>query len=210
MIHIRDSLAVLLDHSAGNAHDRGIRRNVFENDASCANLAMLAYANGAEHLCACRHHNALFERGVTLARILARTAEGYALIKHAVVADLGGFANDEAYAVVYENSAADIRRRVNVYARLFLCSKGYVKGKRLHSLFPELVRITISTQGFIPCVRSPYDSAARGGRIFLHYNLQIALFCLGNFHCDSFCPLSFRSNPSCYCSTSRRSRFVRA
>ena len=46
LIHIRNTLAVLLDHSAGNAHDGRIGRNVFEHHAACAYFAVLAYTHG--------------------------------------------------------------------------------------------------------------------------------------------------------------------
>ena len=122
---------------------------------------------------------------MSLARFLARAAESYALIKHAIVAYLCRFAYNEPYAVVDENSVSYRGGRVNIDARFLFCAERYIECELLHTLLPKQVRITISTQGFIPCVRTFYDPAARGGGIFLHYDLQIALFCLGNFHCDA-------------------------
>ena len=53
---------------------------------------------------------------VTLARILTRTAQGHAVVDRAVVADLGGLADDDTHAVVDEQAAANGRARVDLHA----------------------------------------------------------------------------------------------
>jgi hypothetical protein len=44
---------------------------------------------------------------VTFAAVFARTAEGYALVEQAAVANFAGFTNHDPHAVINEHASAD-------------------------------------------------------------------------------------------------------
>ena len=50
--------------------------------------------------------------------VLPGSPQGYILIQRAVVADFGGFPNDNPHAVVNKESSADFRTGMNFYPRL--------------------------------------------------------------------------------------------
>jgi hypothetical protein len=54
---------------------------------------------------------------VALALVFARTAEGYALVDGAVVADNGGFAYDNAHSVIYKKSFTNGCAGMNLNSR---------------------------------------------------------------------------------------------
>lgn len=122
----RRARAVLSAHdAAGVAHHRAALGHGFEHDGSRAHLDVAAQGDGPQHLCARADDHAAFHRGVALAVILARAAQGDALIERYVVAHLGGFANDHARAVVDEHTAANLCAGVNFNARLAAGARRY-------------------------------------------------------------------------------------
>lgn len=183
LVHIRHPYAVLFHHFAGNSDDSRVRRNVFEHHAACAYFAVRSYMYGAKHLCACRNHDVFIYGRVAFADVLSRAAERHTLIEHAIVAYLGRLAYDKTYAVVDEYTRADFCRRMNVYARFDFCAIRNVQSDTLQSFLPKPVCITISTQGFIPCVRTFDNPRVRCRRVALQNLLQIQFF--GLFYCHS-------------------------
>ena len=78
---------------------------------------------------------------MTFADILTGTSEGYALIKRAVVADLGSLADHNAASVVYEQSLADGRTGMDLDSCEESCSLAYKsRGKMLIFLYSSWER----------------------------------------------------------------------
>ena len=110
-------LAVLaLDNARGNTDCRTVLGNRFENDGTCRDLGVVADLERTEYLGSRTDHNAVAERRVTFAGVLAGTAEGDTLIERTVVADLRRFTDDNPGSVVDEESFANGSTRVDFNA----------------------------------------------------------------------------------------------
>ena len=101
----------------GNAHDRRMRRDFFEDDRACADLRAFAHGKAAQDLRARRNDDVLFDGRVALALFLARAAQRHALINDDAALDFRRFADDNAHAVIDEHASLDLRRRVDLDAR---------------------------------------------------------------------------------------------
>ena len=95
------------DDAAGDADHRRVVRDMVDHHRSGADLDVIADADVAEHLGAGADHHAVAEGGMALAALAAGAAQRHALVEQHVVADLGGFADHHAGAVVDEEAAAD-------------------------------------------------------------------------------------------------------
>ena len=94
-------------HLGGYAHGGGVGRQILQDHAAGAYTDVVADVDGAQHLSTGAHQHVVAQRGVALAGILAGAAQRHAVVDGAVVADLGGFAEDDAHAVVDEQLVAD-------------------------------------------------------------------------------------------------------
>src|ERR1022692_1385051 len=100
-------------YAAGNSDDRGMIGHRANDDRPGANFHIVADPDAPEDLGACSDDDVVADGGVALALLVARSAEGYALINENVVADLGGFAYHHAHAVIDEETPPDLRARMN-------------------------------------------------------------------------------------------------
>ena len=125
--HIRQILLVevirRVDGLVVDAHDFGryadsgaVGRQIAQNDASGTDTGVVSDIDRAKHLGAGTDQNVVAEGRVTLAGVLAGTAEDHAVVDGAVVADLGRLTKDDAHAVVDEQALADLRARVDLDA----------------------------------------------------------------------------------------------
>ncbi len=111
-----DALTGDLDDARLDADNGGVGRNLLQHDGVRADAAVVADRKRAEHLCAGRNEHVVADGRVALAGVLAGTAERNTVVNRAVVADLGGLADDDAHAVVDEQALADLRAGMDLDA----------------------------------------------------------------------------------------------
>ena len=102
-----DARALAHDDAAGNADHGAVRRHVVDDDRTAADLAAVTDGDVAEHGGTDAHDDAVLERRMALAGLLAGAAERDALVERDVVADDRRLADDDAHAVVDEEAVAD-------------------------------------------------------------------------------------------------------
>ena len=95
------------DDVAGNADDGCIRRHVGDDDGASADGGVFAHFDRADELGSCAYLDVVLQGWVALLPLRAGAAEGDALVEVAVVADLRRFADDDAHAVIDEETLAD-------------------------------------------------------------------------------------------------------
>ena len=114
---IIDLNSLAANHARRYADCCAVGRNFAQHNGVCRNSAVISDLKGSEHLCACSDKNVIPDRRMAFSAVLARTAEGNAVIYKAVVADLGGFADNYAHAVVDDEAAAYLCAGVDLYTR---------------------------------------------------------------------------------------------
>ena len=95
------------DDFAGDADDGAVFGDGMDDNAAGADAGVVADVDIAEDLGTAADDNVVAEGGVALAGFFPGAAERDALIEKAVIPDLGGFADDDAHAVIDEETAAD-------------------------------------------------------------------------------------------------------
>lgn len=119
LVEILDSLSADTYHSCRYTDSSTVVRNIGKNDGTCGDSCVVADVYGTEHLRACTYHDAVSERGVTLALVFSRTAERNALIDRAVISDDGSFTDNNAGTVVNKQSASYLCGGVDLNICLF-------------------------------------------------------------------------------------------
>ena len=102
------------DHSPRHANHRRISRHFLDHDRVGTNTRVIAHLERPQHLRASADHHVVTEGRMTLALVPTGAAEGDPLIQGAVVADLGGFADHDAHAMINEKPPADSSARMNL------------------------------------------------------------------------------------------------
>lgn len=121
----KDAASVAFDDAPRHAHDGAVGRHVFDHHGVAADLDVIADGDISQHLGTGAHSDVVAQRGVALARLIAGSAQGDALVEGAIVADDGGLANDDAHGMVDEEVPADMRGGVNF-------DTGYMAGYLRH------------------------------------------------------------------------------
>ena len=111
---LHHAAAVAPHHASWNAHHRGVGGYVLNHHGVAADAHVVAHLDVAEHLGARAHDHVVAERGVALAVLVARAAQGNSLVEGAVVAHDGGLANNDAHGMVDKEPAAELRAGVNL------------------------------------------------------------------------------------------------
>ena len=109
-----DPPALDLDRVAGVADHGRARRHVLDDDRVGADLGAVADRDRAEQLGAGADGDVVAEGRVALAALEAGAAQRHPLVERHPLADLGRLADHHAGAVVDEELAADLRRRVDL------------------------------------------------------------------------------------------------
>jgi hypothetical protein len=157
-----DALAGLVDDVRGDADDGGVWRNVTENDGASADAGVFADGDVAEYVGGVADEDVVAQGGMTLATDLARAAEGDALIDRDVVADDGGFADDDAHAVVNEEAAADDGAGMDLDASPETDDLGHEAGDELEVPAPKPMIDAMNPDGLEAGI-AEQDHEARGG-----------------------------------------------
>ena len=115
--HGTNSLSVHFHDSCRNSHSRAVIGDRTEHDRIRCDLDIVTDSKRTEYLCSRADQNIVPESRVTLALVLASTAERYALIQQAVVSHDRSLADDNAHSVVDEQPLSDSRSGVYLNSR---------------------------------------------------------------------------------------------
>ena len=150
----------MLRRNAGNNRIGGV---IVDDHGVRANSAIGTNLHRTEHLSAGTNGHAVTDGGVTLHLLQGATAQGHAVVQHHVVTDLSGFTNDNAHAVIDEETAANGRAGVNLHTgqKTSKLRESTSQSLRL-ILLPELMGQTVNPNGVhTRIVQRNLDSATR-------------------------------------------------
>ncbi|MNK96625.1 hypothetical protein D3C87_1169150 [compost metagenome] len=102
------------DDPPRNTHHSGTRRHFLGHDGIGTHLGPGTDSERAQHLRARPDHDAITQGRVTLALVPAGAAQGHALINSHVIADFGGFTDNDAHAMVNEETTTDLGTRMDL------------------------------------------------------------------------------------------------
>lgn len=97
------------DDFAGDPHDHGVRRDIFDHHGVGADAAPLADGHRAKNFCPRADHNSFRQGGMAFAFDERCPPQRDPLVECDVGRDLRGFADNDAHAVVNEQPLADDR-----------------------------------------------------------------------------------------------------
>ena len=141
--------------------------NFAEDHRAGGDFRPLADGEGSENLGAGAHGDVFHKGRVALSGLLAGTAQGHALVKGAAVAHLGGLADDDAGAVVNENSPPELCRRVYLNAGEKPHNLGQKPGGETKAMVPEPVRRAVPHYRVKPRIENQDAEGAGRRRVAL-------------------------------------------
>ena len=110
MVHVVgviDGFALLADNLRGHADSSAVGRDFPQHDRAARDTGVIAHAERSKYFRPATYEHVVAQGRMTLASVLARTAERHALIYQAVVADFGRLPDNDAHAVVNDEAAPD-------------------------------------------------------------------------------------------------------
>ena len=114
---------------------------------------------------------------IAFAVIFARTSQGHALIQGAVVADLGGFPNDHAHAVVDEQPFPDLGGGVDLDPRFPPGTLGDPAGQKFQVMPVTPVGLSMGAHRLKPGIEEKYLPPGTGSRVPVHDRVQVLFQC---------------------------------
>ena len=135
------------DHPAGDADHGGIFGNLPQDNGICRHTGIISNFDGSQDLGAGAHHHIVAQGRVALALHDASAAQGHALIDQTVVADLGGGADDDAGAMVDDQSSADGCGGMDLHARQPLGKLAQKPRQKPTSMEPQPVADPVNDNG---------------------------------------------------------------
>jgi len=154
------------DDLAGDADDGGMIGDGMHHHTACADLDEVADDDVAEDLCAGADHNVIAEGGVAFPLFFAGAAESDSLVEEDIVADFGGFADDDAHAVIDEEAAANARAGVDFDAGEEAADLGEDAGEEGYSPAIELMGKAVNEDCVEAGVAQEDLEDALGGWVF--------------------------------------------
>ena len=122
-----------------DAGEDGVWWGILGYDSVGADRRAVTDCDWTQYLGSRADHYAIADGGVALALDELRTSEGYAVVEHDVIANLGCLTDDDAHAVVNEEAPADRGAGVNLDPRETTGDLAedtrYALVARFHSLF---------------------------------------------------------------------------
>ena len=125
----------------------GVRRHVFEYDRPGADASSRADRHRAEHRRADADDRVILDRGMSLAALLPRPAQGDPLVHGDVVADRSGLTDDDAHTMVDEDSLTNSGSRVNLDPGDRPIQLGQQAGGQEETSAPQPVRYAVQRDG---------------------------------------------------------------
>jgi hypothetical protein len=110
---------------------------------------------------------------VAFANVLTRTAKGYALVDKAIVTYFGGFANNNAYAVVNNKSAAYCSTGMDFYTRFSYSTLGYCTCNKFHFVLIKPMGSSVHTQSLNAGIEKENFNPISCGGVAIHNRLYI-------------------------------------
>ena len=145
--------AVDSDNSSGDADHGGIFGDFSQNNGIGGDSSIIADFDGSQNLGAGTDHHIVAQSGMTLALHDAGAAQGHALVDQAVIADLRGRADDDAGAVVNDQTAADGGGGMNFDTRQPLGDLAQKPGQKLTSMTPQPMADAVTDDGMQAVVK---------------------------------------------------------
>ena len=106
--------AVLLDRTRRNADSRGIFLERAEQNRICRYGTVITDLERTENLCAGTDRHIISQRRMTFTLLCSDTAQRHTLVNRTVVADHRRLTDDNAAAVVNQNTVSELCTRMNL------------------------------------------------------------------------------------------------
>ena len=160
------------DDLGGDAHGSGVLRHLAEHHGVGRDPGVVTHPEGPQHLGSAADEHVVSDGGMALAVVLAGAAQGDAMIDQAVVADLGGLADDDAHPVVNDQAAADLGAGVDLNAGDVAGQLGVQAGQEGKVVTVEPVGDAVEDDGVDAGVEEKDLQLAAGGRVALLIGAQ--------------------------------------
>lgn len=155
--------------NASYANNRRIRWNVFKHNGVCADFDVVANGYVAQNFCACAYYHVVAQRGMAFVMLLARSAQGCALVNRAVITDDGGLTDNYAHAVVDEQIFADFCAGVDFDTRKKPAQLRQQSSQKTQVYYVEKMRNAMPNYRMHARVQQKDFQRASCGRISLFY-----------------------------------------
>ena len=160
----------------GGADDGRILRHVFDHGGVGADFGVFADGDGSQNLRAGADDDIVFNRGVAFAALAAvglGAAEGNAVVHGYIVADDGGFADDDAHAVVNKEIFADLGAGVDFHAGQQPSELRQQPRRKPPALLPQAVRQAVKQDAVVAWGTQKRFPAAGGGGVLGDYRVKV-------------------------------------
>ena len=135
----RGAAILAVNRLAGDAHHDHVRFHIFHDNGVRADPCIFAHSDCSQYFCARADHHAVLQGGVALAGPGAHPAQRDSVIKGDICADLGGFADHHAHAMIDEQARPDGRAGVDFDACQTARHLGQHAGRGLQPGLPQAV-----------------------------------------------------------------------
>ncbi|MNV31191.1 hypothetical protein D3C71_1224900 [compost metagenome] len=161
------------DDSPRNPDHGRTRRHFLGHDSIGTHLGTGTDSERAEHFRARPDHDAVTQGRVTLALVPAGATQGHALINSDVVADLGGFTDDDAHAMVDEEATTDLGSRMDLDSGQPAAEVRHQPRQPFQVRAPQHRRQTVNPDGVHAGVAGQDFKSVTRRRVSMEYALDI-------------------------------------
>src|SRR3990167_9088770 len=161
------------DDPPRDANRRSARRHLLGHHGIRADLGARADRERPQHLGTSSDHHTIFQRRMALTLVPTGAAKGYTLVKSDVIADLGGFTDDDAHTVVDKETPANLRTRVNFDTRRPAPEVRHHSRQPLPATAPQRMRQAMQPHRMQPRIASDHLKGITRRRIAMKYALDI-------------------------------------
>ena len=155
------------DNLGRDANGGGVRRDLAEDHGVGGDARVVVDGEGAQHLGAGADHHVVSDGGMALSLILSRSAQCHALIEQAVVPNLRGLTDDNAHAVVNDQTVADGGSGVDLDAGFPAGVLGNAAGQEIAAMAIQPVCDTVIDHGMNAGVQQEDLQLAPGSGVTL-------------------------------------------
>ncbi len=170
-----DFLAFGNHHATRNANYGTVGRHLFDDDRIRADLATRTHGKRPQHLCAGTDNDIIPQSGMAFFLRPGRPTKGHAVIKGAVFADFGGFADHNSHAVIDKKTLADTGSRMNLDAGQKAADMRNKAAEEIELSRPQCMSQPIKQQGMKPRVTEEDLGHAAHGRVSIVNRFDILL-----------------------------------
>ena len=160
------------DDLGGDAHGGGVVGHLAEDHGVGGDTGIIPHFKGTQYLGSAADEHVVADGWVALALVLARAAQGHAVVDQAVIPHLGGLADDDAHAVVDDQAASDLGPGVDLDARPEAAPLGHAPGQKPPVLTVEPVGHPVIQHRVDALVQQQNFQLGPGGRVPALIGLQ--------------------------------------